>query len=95
MGLLEKSPPLREGINMRSPGLGVPPEATNPVVQVIHRNEKDIRRSCGTGQRGEKPERKREENKWLKEIIIKEREERGCGLWFVVYRCQVKSKSSP
>ena len=53
MGLLEKSPPLREGINMRSPGLGVPPEATNPVVQVIHRNEKDIRRSCGTGQRGE------------------------------------------
>ena len=43
MGLLEKSPPLREGINMRSPGLGVPPEATNPVVQVIHRNEKDIR----------------------------------------------------
>ena len=63
MGLLEKSPPLREGINMRSPGLGVPPEATNPVVQVIHRNEKDIRRSCGTGQRGEKPDRNRDENK--------------------------------
>lgn len=63
MRLLEKSPPLREGINMRSPGLGVPPEATNPVVQVIHRNEKDIRRSCGTGQRGEKPDRNRDENK--------------------------------
>ena len=63
MGLLEKSPPLREGINMRSPGLGVPPEATNPVVQVIHRNEKDIRRSCGTGQRREKPDRNRDENK--------------------------------
>ena len=63
MGLLEKSPPLREGINMRSPGLGVPPEATNPVVQVIHRNEKDIRRSYGTGQRREKPDRNRDENK--------------------------------
>ena len=37
-------------------------------------------------------QRKREENKWLKEIIIKEREERGCGLWFVVYRCQVQVK---
>ena len=63
MGLLVNMPPLREGINMRSPGLGVPPEATNPVVQVIHRNEKDIRRSCGTGQRGEKPDRNRDENK--------------------------------
>ena len=42
MGLLEKSPPLREGINMRSPGLGVPPEATNPVVQIIDCDEEDV-----------------------------------------------------
>lgn len=62
MGLLEKGPSLCKGINMRSSGLRVPSKAPNPVVQVIYRDEKDIRLLSSPGNGGQYPNRHHDKN---------------------------------
>ena len=56
-GPAQKSPPLCEGINVRGPRLRMPPEASDPVIKVVHRNEQDIWLPCPIGYGGKQPNR--------------------------------------
>lgn len=62
MGLLEKGPSLCKGINMRSSGLGVTSKAANPVVQVIHRDKKNVRLLSSPRNGGQYPNRHHDKN---------------------------------
>ena len=43
MGILKKSPPAGQSIDMRSFHQGMPPQATDPVILVVDGNKQDIR----------------------------------------------------
>ena len=49
MGLLKKNATFGKGIYVRCLSLWVSTEATDPVVQVVDRQEEDIRRALGSG----------------------------------------------
>ena len=56
VGLLEKHSSFCKGINMRRPGLRMSAKTSHPVIQVIDRNEQDVRLLPGRRFQGQQPE---------------------------------------
>ena len=42
MGIVKENTGCGQAVKVRGPGLGMPAQATDPIVQVIHRDEKNV-----------------------------------------------------
>ena len=42
MGIVKENTGGGQAVQIRGPGLGMPAQTTDPIVQIIHRDEKDV-----------------------------------------------------